>query len=88
METLQVSLGERSYPILIAPGLLSTRGVLRELIPARQVLIVTNEVVAPLYLDLLAETLGADEQHALVLPDGEAHKTLATFSRIIDALVQ
>ena len=88
METLQVSLGERSYPILIAPGILNTEGVLRELIPARQVLIVTNEVVAPLYLDTLASTISAADQHSLILPDGEERKTLATFSRIIDALMQ
>jgi len=88
METLQVSLGERSYPILIGPGLLGESGVLAELITARQVLIVTNEVVAPLYLARLQSAIGADEQHALILPDGEKHKSLQTFATIIDALME
>lgn len=87
METLQVSLGERSYPILIGPGLLGTPGVLKELISARQVLIVTNDVVAPLYLNTLEKAVGAEEQHSLILPDGEEKKTLATFSTIVDALM-
>ncbi len=88
METLQVSLGERSYPILIGPGLLGESDVLAERITARQVLIVTNEIVAPLYLATLERALAADHQHALVLPDGEDHKSLQTFSTIIDALVE
>ena len=88
METLQVSLGERSYPILIGPGLLGDSDVLAELITARQVLIVTNEVVAPLYLATLEQAIAADEQHAIVLPDGEEQKSLQTFSTIIDALVE
>ncbi len=88
METLQVSLGERSYPILIGPGLLGDSDVLAKLITARQVLIVTNEVVAPLYLATLEQAIAADEQHAIVLPDGEEQKSLQTFSTIIDALVE
>ncbi len=88
METLHVSLGERSYPILIGPGLLSAAGVLNERISARQVLIVTNEVVAPLYLETLERAIGAEERHSLILPDGEDRKTLATFSTIVDALMQ
>ena len=87
METLQVSLAERSYPILIGPGLLGESGVLAELITARQVLIVTNDVVAPLYLETLEKAIAADELHALVLPDGEESKSLQTFSTIIDALM-
>ena len=88
METLQVSLGERSYPILIGPGLLGESDVLAELITARQVLIVTNEIVAPLYLATLERALAAEEQHTLVLPDGEDQKSLQTFSTIIDALME
>jgi 3-dehydroquinate synthase len=87
METLQVSLGERSYPILIGPGLLGESGLLDELITARQVLIVTNEIVAPLYLSRLEQAIRADELHALVLPDGEEQKSLQTFATIVDALM-
>ena len=88
METLQVSLAERSYPILIGPGLLSESGLLAELISARQVLIVTNQIVAPLYLATLEQAIAADQQHTLVLPDGEEQKSLQTISTIIDALIE
>jgi 3-dehydroquinate synthase len=88
MDTLQVSLGERSYPILIGPGLLSELGVLGELITARQVLVVTNDVVAPLYFAQLEKAINADELRALILPDGEEQKSLETFATIIDALME
>ena len=87
VETVRVSLGERSYPIHIGPGLLGDAARLRQTISAKQVLIVTNEVVAPLYLGMLEQSLGAEQQRVLVLPDGEEEKNLATFATIIDRLV-
>jgi len=86
VSTLSVDLGARSYPIHIGPGLLDDGALLGALVPARQRLIVTNDVVGALYLDRLRSTLGGKAQ-VLVLPDGEAHKTLATFERIIDTLI-
>ena len=85
MDTVQVSLGERSYPIHIGPGLIDDGELLRSCIPARQVMIVTNEIVAPLYLGRLERALNA--QHSLVLPDGEEQKNLATLGAVIDRLV-
>ena len=87
VETVRVSLGERSYPIHIGPGLLGDAARLRQTISAKQVLIVTNEVVAPLYLGMLEQSLGAEQQRVLVLPDGEEEKNLATLATIIDRLV-
>ena len=87
METVQVSLGRRSYPIHIGPGLIGDSALLRRSIPATQVLIVTNETVAPLYLRKLERSLAAEQQCNLVLPDGEAEKNLATLAKIIDRLV-
>lgn len=87
MDTLQVSLGKRSYPILIGSGLLGDAGALCKLIPARQVLVVTNEIVAPLYLSQLEQSIPAEELHTLVLPDGEEQKSLQTLATIIDALM-
>ena len=87
MDTVQVSLGERSYPIHIGPGLIDDGELLRRSIPARQVMIVTNEIVAPLYLGRLERSLNAQQQHSLVLPDGEEQKNLATLGTIIDRLV-
>ena len=87
MDTVQVSLGERSYPIHIGPGLIDDGELLRSCIPARQVMIVTNEIVAPLYLGRLECALNAQQQHRLVLPDGEGQKNLATLGAVIDRLI-
>ena len=51
MQTVEVSLGDRSYPIYIGGGLLDRGELLRQHIPGRSVLVVTNETIAPLYLD-------------------------------------
>lgn len=85
--TVRVELGERSYPILVGPDLLRDRTLLERHIAARDLLIVTNEIVAPLYLQQLTEALGDRRIGSLILPDGESHKTLATFGRIVDALI-
>ncbi|MDI5986360.1 3-dehydroquinate synthase [Halomonas sp. M4R5S39] len=86
--TLQVALGERSYPIHIGPGLLGDPRWLAPYLAGRQVMIVTNETVAPLYLERCRAGLPDGlEVRELVLPDGEATKTLASVERIWDALL-
>ena len=87
MEILEVGLSERSYPIYIGERLLENNALLNREISAKQVLIVTNEVVAPLYLKRLSKALGKRDQHSLILPDGEQHKTLSYFSSIIEKLI-
>ena len=87
VERLDVDLGERSYPILIGAGLLRAPALLEECVPARDLLIVTNEVVGPLYLDTLLDGLAARRTAVVALPDGEEFKTLASIERILDALV-
>jgi len=86
-ERVDIVLGERSYPILIGPGLLEDAQLLSTHIAARSLLIVTNETIAPLYLPKLQSALQGRRVATLVLPDGEQHKTLETFTRILDALV-
>ena len=86
-ERVDIALGERSYPILIGPRLLEDASLLSTHIAARSLLIVTNETIAPLYLAKLQGALQGRRVATLVLPDGEQHKTLATFSRILDALI-
>ena len=87
LDTLSVALGERSYPILIGPNLLRDRAVMQSHIKAKRILIVSNEVVAPLYLERVGASLADRNITSLILPDGEAQKSLATFSRIMDVLV-
>ncbi|TLY72369.1 MAG: 3-dehydroquinate synthase, partial [Gammaproteobacteria bacterium] len=87
MNTLKVELGSRSYPILIGEGLLGRRELLGQHVPARDVLVVSNAIVAPLYLDAVSESLRPRRVVEAVLPDGEAHKTLANVARLLDVLV-
>ena len=87
MNTLKVELGDRSYPILIGEGLLRQPELIRQHVVARDILIVSNTTVAPLYMESLAAALGGSRVIEAILPDGEAHKTLATVSRVVDVLV-
>jgi len=87
MQTLQVDLGERSYPIHIGEGLLDRLELFSDKIRGRQVAVVTNETVAPLYLDRLTRTLSNYAVTPVVLPDGEEHKNWQTLQLIFDALL-
>ena len=88
MERLKVELGERSYPIEIAAGLLQRPEALASTIKGKRVMIVTNSVVAPLYLERVTALLSGFQVEHLVLPDGEAYKNLATFEQIMSALLE
>jgi 3-dehydroquinate synthase len=85
VDSLTVALGARSYPIHIGPGLIADSALYST--AAKQILIVSNEVIAPLYLDAVRTALEGSDVQTLVLPDGERHKTLATFASILDRLV-
>ena len=87
---LAVELGTRSYPIAIGAGLLGDAKRFSAAIRGRHALIVSNEIVAPIYLDRIAAAIrgGNEKVHisTLTLADGEAHKTLASAARVFDAL--
>ncbi len=87
METLTVDLGTRSYPILIGAGLLGRNSPLASHIRGRDVLVVSNTTVQPLYAAALMEGLASHQVVQATLPDGEQHKTLANIARLIDVLV-
>ncbi len=87
-KTLNVDLGERSYPIYIGAGLLQQASLLRDHIKGKQVLVVTNTTVAPLYLQQVMDSLQGLQAESLVLPDGEAYKTLDTVNMIFDRLLE
>ena len=89
MKTLTVDLGDRSYPIYIGDQLLSSPNCLLPHTHGKQVLIVSNETVAPLYLDQVESTLGTSlDVQEIILPDGEKYKTLDTVNLIFDKLLQ
>ena len=88
MKTLHVDLGERSYPIHIDRGLLARPELVRPHVAARQVMIVTNETVAPLYLAETRALFNGFRCETVILPDGEQYKTLEVLNRIFDALLE
>lgn len=87
MKTLQVSLGNRSYPIYIGSGLLSRSELYARHIKSRQVVVVTNETIAPLYLDTVLKNLPGYGAEQVILPDGEQFKTLDFVGKIFDQLL-
>lgn len=85
---LQVELADRSYPVWIGAGLLADAKRWREAVRGRHVLLVSNTVVAPLYLDQVRAGVHGISAASLVLEDGEEHKTLASVQRIFEALAE
>lgn len=83
---LRVELGERSYPIIIAQGLLGSRD-LTPFVAGQQVMIVTNETVAPLYLEAAVRNFPGRQVDSVILPDGEQYKNWQTLNLIFDALL-
>jgi 3-dehydroquinate synthase len=87
MKVLQVELAERSYPIYIGSDLLSQASLLTQHIKAKQVLVVTNSTIAPLYLEKLLSQLQDYCVETVILPDGEQYKTLEYVTHIFDKLL-
>jgi len=88
MNTLTVNLGNRSYPIHIGQQLLGDGERLSRHLRGRQVMLVSNDTVAPLYLDKVRQQLSAFNTSAVILPDGEQYKTLDTLNTIFTALLE
>ncbi|MBW5290034.1 MAG: 3-dehydroquinate synthase [Candidatus Ruthia sp. Asou_11_S2] len=88
MKTLNLDLQEKSYPIYIGQDLLSEGELLTKHISGKQVMIVTNTTVAPLYLEKVQNLLSSFELAQVVLPDGEKYKTLKTLNCIFSALLE
>jgi 3-dehydroquinate synthase len=87
LQQLEVKLGKRAYPILIGSGLLRSRELLGRHAGAAKLLVVTDDVVSPLWLPKLEDGLAGRGFETCVLRGGEAQKTLGNVALIIDALV-
>ncbi len=85
--TLEVDLGERSYPIVIGSGLLAGGFDLSGYLTGKDCLVVSNETVAPLYFAALKRGLGDFIVHTIDLADGESFKTVASVESVVDRLV-
>ncbi len=87
MQTITVDLGARSYPIFIGGNLLADGAALRGILAGGRAAVITNDTVAPLYLDRLLAALPEVDATPIILPDGEQHKTMATVEAIHDRLM-
>ena len=87
MQTLTVELEDRSYPISIGAGLLRQQSLLQAALPARDILLVSNTTVAPLYAGAVRSALADRRIVEVILPDGEQYKSLATAGRVFDVLI-
>jgi 3-dehydroquinate synthase len=87
MKTLQVELGDRSYPIFIGNGLLKQKQLIQPYIKGRQVVVVTNETIAPLYLEQLMLLLTDYDCRTVILKDGEEYKNIDGIMPILDTMM-
>lgn len=90
MKTLELELGERSYPIHIGSQLIDRADLYKKHLKGSFTAVVTNQTVAPLYADRVVKTLESLGQKVrlVVLPDGEVYKTWETLQKIFDALLE
>ncbi|MCP4995812.1 MAG: 3-dehydroquinate synthase, partial [Gammaproteobacteria bacterium] len=86
--TLTVELGDRSYPIYIGSGLIDQQALYSAHIPSKQALIVSNETVAPIYLQRVLSALTDFDTAEVILPDGEQYKNLEIWQTIFDTLLE
>ncbi len=88
MKILNVSLAERSYPIYIGKNLIGQPEFFQRHVTSSQVMVVSNETVAPLYLDRVVKNLEGRCLATVILPDGESYKSMDSAMLIFDALLE
>ena len=88
MRTLHVELAERSYPIYIGKDLLSQPELVSPYVVGHQVMIVSNETIAPLYLEQTKRLFSEFNVSEVILPDGESYKNLQVLNQIFDGLLK
>jgi 3-dehydroquinate synthase len=88
-EQVSIDLAERSYRILIGPGLLDDAGAWSDAPASTQALVVTNTTVSPLYAQRLVRAISSRHKqvHVVELPDGEQHKNWQVLNQIFDELL-
>lgn len=85
--SLDVNLGDRSYPIHIGAGQMSAANI-AQYIKGQKALIVTNTSIAPLYLQILQDQLSGVQVDTVILQDGERYKNLETLNEIFTGLIE
>jgi len=88
MKSINIDLGQRGYSIHIGSGLLDDAVLLKQSISGKQIMVVTNETIAPLYLGTLFAGLGDFDVYHVVLPDGEKYKNFDSVNTILTTMLQ
>ena len=88
MAVLTVDLGDRSYPIHVDAGLLKHNELIRQFIVGSEVMVISDETVAPLYLDQLLTVLTGMRVTCQILPCGEDTKSLHTVTQLFDTMLE
>ena len=89
MKTININLEKRGYPIYVGEGLIEDYDLFKKHISNKKVAIITNDKVAPLYLQKVTNILSNGKDIIpIILPDGEAFKNLETLNLIYDALLK
>ena len=87
-QTITIGFKDKSYPIIIGKNLLNKGDLVQQHIKSKQALIVTNQTVAPLYLEAVKNSLCDLKVDPIILADGESYKNLSSFELIIDSLLE
>jgi 3-dehydroquinate synthase len=89
MQTIKIELGSRAYEINVGQDLLSDPGIFSKFIIKKDIAIITNKTVGPLYKDVLKKSLnGAKKVICLELDDGEQYKDHASLNKIYSTLLE
>jgi 3-dehydroquinate synthase len=87
MKCIEIELETHAYPVYLGRDVLDRADLWRRHLSPGKTLIVSNDVVAPLYLERLQSALGDVRAEVHIIPDGEQHKTAETWQGILDRLV-
>lgn len=85
---VDVTLPECRYPIILCRNGLNKPDFLSHYVSSKQILIVTNKTIAPLYLDYLHSAFASVQCDVVVLEDGEEYKNQHSLFSIYDALIK
>ena len=85
---VQVALGERSYPIIIEPGLLQDTQALASQITQREIVVVTNDTVGQHYAAIVEQAFAGRAFSCITIPDGEQYKTIDTWQQVLTQLLE
>ena len=86
--TIPLTFSTTAYPVFIGDGLLSDAKNLMSFVKGSQVLIVTNDTIAPLYLKRLQQCFSHLQCDTVIIPDGETYKNQASLDLIYAQLIE